>query len=184
MRNKTLFVLILLVSFILSCKKEEYRTVGYARADLNNRPWSGFVHASNYLNGWYKGFYNINIEEDHKVVNHKISPVCLEVNFGHIPKRQCVFQIVNDTNILLPDDSLKVSSYSDIFDIDVIYAWYSLLESDSLYNYFIITHFDQITNEIEGIFSATYVIDFINFTNYPDTLRFRNGYFKSKVTNQ
>jgi hypothetical protein len=66
---------------------------------------------------------------------------------------------------------------------DVGGDYYDVLNSDTFNNYFNITGLSNHDSEITGIFSVTVVrIDSVRDSQYPDTIRFRNGSFTLKVS--
>lgn len=65
-------------------------------------------------------------------------------------------------------------------DHDVVYGVYKVLESDST-NAITISSYDSVSREIKGSFNVTFVPEHLPYPGAPDTIRFRNGWFHTKI---
>jgi hypothetical protein len=99
------------------------------------------------------------------------------ISFTKIPYKTGTFALNN--TIPQNDDSLIGAGYF-IVDDDVSLGNYLVLESDSS-SFITITSYDSLSNEIKGTFDATFIVEQKPDASYPDTVRFRNGVFHTKL---
>lgn len=76
-------------------------------------------------------------------------------------------------------DTLIGSKYFYL-DHDVLYGVYIVLESDTT-NAITISSYDSVSREIKGSFNVTFVPEHLPYPGAPDTIRFRNGQFHTKI---
>ena len=100
------------------------------------------------------------------------------IEIHKIPFSSGTYPIVN--TIPQDDDGLVGAGFWHV-DQDVIYSSYKILESDSS-SFVTLTSYDTISQEIRGHFDLTFIKDQANPEfDFPDTIRFRNGAFHTKV---
>ncbi|MDP1813484.1 MAG: hypothetical protein Q8K92_03465 [Leadbetterella sp.] len=73
----------------------------------------------------------------------------------------------------------KVGAINAPLEDDIVLGYYKVLELDSS-SYITLTSYDSVSNEISGIFDITFLKE-QGGSLYPDTLRFRDGQFHTKV---
>lgn len=75
------------------------------------------------------------------------------------------------------------SPYSTLtmWDADLPLGEYRMLESDSLTNRFTLLSYDTLTKEITGAFNLSFLVSHLPYPSYPDTIRFKNGYFHGRL---
>jgi len=76
-------------------------------------------------------------------------------------------------------DSVERAKYYYL-DQDVLYGVYKVLESDTT-NAITISSYDSVSREIKGTFNVTFVPEHLPYPGAPDTIRFRNGQFHTKI---
>ncbi len=86
------------------------------------------------------------------------------------------------------DQTLPIAERDQIFfggfgirDHDVIYAIYRVLESDSSSNWVTVISVDNTPGgEVMGTFDLTFVASWKAYSYFPDTVRFRDGWFHTR----
>ena len=145
---------------------------GSVTALKNGEQWSAEIHGVEVDDANY--FY-IDINRYNNLGFRRES-----LNFSMIPKSITSGTVIDNCNCELEyQSSLATLSH----DGDVVCDRYDVYEEAT--NTIEITNFNESTNEFSGSFSVTFVID-PNRTkcdpNAPDTIRFKNGKFNSKIT--
>ncbi|MFN0174843.1 MAG: hypothetical protein ACKVU0_09375 [Saprospiraceae bacterium] len=169
-------ILALLLFLVAACVKEHLPTIeelgywGTTTATKNDIPWVGApVSFININHG--KGF-QIKIDSLDKYGIRRES-----LSFSKVPFQPGKNYLVNTFPQI--DDGL-VGAHYFILDDDVILGNYLLLESDST-SFITLTSFDSTSRELRGTFDVTLIVDHRPDPSYPDTIRFRNGQFHTKL---
>lgn len=173
---KKIFIFIYLAIFLISCAKDP-------QVSIPDGPWWG--EASVQKNGglWIGKPYAVVAKKfsDKIVINiDSLNNYYLrskQLYFFNIPILPGIYPIFD--NIYQEEDSSVVSKYMYV-DVDVLYGTYKVLESDSS-SFITITSYDSVSKELKGTFDVTFVKEISPGPNAPDTIRFRNGVFHTKV---
>jgi len=181
---KLLFILLL----FNSCKEDSFNdpnrvfNYGSFTALKNGEPWSAEIHGASYGESGYNGKTDIFAILVRTYNNDGYLREGLSIQF--IPKKIGKGTLIRSCGANC-DTAYQggVRTISD--DGDVICDKYRVVENLKDQNFVNIIEFNQETNEFSGTFSATYVIEKgrnCSNPNPPDTIRFTNGKFHSKIT--
>ena len=99
------------------------------------------------------------------------------LNFYRIPLRVGTYPVLDNPPQIR--DSVERAKYYYL-DYDVLYGVYKVLESDTT-NAITISSYDSVSREIKGSFNVTFVPEHLPYPGAPDTIRFRNGQFHTKI---
>lgn len=97
--------------------------------------------------------------------------------FSYLKKEVGIYSLTSDA--ALAGDSL-VRVKLTTWDSDVIIGSYNVIGNDPQ-SYLEIESIDTISKIIKGRFGATMVVTKRPFPYYPDTIRYRNGRFETKI---
>ncbi|MBP9135017.1 MAG: hypothetical protein KBF75_13400 [Saprospiraceae bacterium] len=173
--KKLLFLMIL----FSSCEKDSQivqdpnnKSVysGTFYAERNGVVWKAQPTANyNYSD---KNFYNLNFDS--------LSSGYLQRSFSFNKLPVNHLDTIRNFGKHVPINLTPYISFDNI-DVDVTYDTWEPLFEDSLNNWIKINKFDTISKEVEGTFSATMVRSRGVTFGFPDTMRFRNGRFSTKL---
>lgn len=96
-----------------------------------------------------------------------------------IPFIPGTYQVYN--TLIQTNDSIAGALFGYI-DYDEFKGNYTILESDSS-SFVTLESYDTITKEIKGRFDLTFIKDIKPYPEASDTIRFRDGYFHTKIIN-
>lgn len=176
------FMIFLIPLTILQSCKEDPSIIpdiywGEASAIKNGEPWSGRIYAQ--PNEPYGYGFDISID----VFNNQ--EFLREVlHIAKIPYNMSKTKI--DTLDIRVDVTLTAASYSSLVDDgDVLGDLFKVYEGEEE-NYIIITEYNEETGEIRGEFEVAFVFDegplgTRSDPTVPDTIRFTNGTFHTKI---
>ncbi len=160
--------------FLFSCSGDDEFSIpdyysGSVNADFNGKAWSALIHGFNVSD---INTYGI------MVANYNSENIIREVlTLARIPRQLGEYQLSSNL-------SLMSSLYTTIVsDGDVTCDIYYL--DDDYNNRIEITSFDHNGSNIEGNFELTFYHIRPNYKcdiNVPDTLKFRNGVFQTRIT--
>ena len=150
--------------------KEELGYWGTITATKNNMAWVGApISLININHG--KGFEIVGDSLDKYGTRREA------LGFTKVPSQTGTYPLVN--TIPQTDDGLVGASYF-ILDDDVTLGNYKVLVSDSS-SFITLISFDSISKELKGTFDITLIVDHRPYASYPDTIRFRNGQFHTRL---
>lgn len=136
----------------------------------NGEPWSGEPFS----------FININHGKGFEIIVDSLDKYGIRresLSFSKVPFLPGKSPLVN--TFPQTDDGL-VGAHYFILDDDVILGAYTVLESDSS-SFITLTSYDSISKELKGVFDVTFIVNFRPNASYPDTMRFRNGQFHTRL---
>lgn len=177
-----LFSFFLLVTIIFfGCKKPEEHKIEYegkASALRNGESWN--TECTVLFSSQYENEVSLFIDKYNNLGEKREN-----LSISRIPLIIGVFEVVNYLADSVNNDITQYGSsyFSLTADGDVIDGVYYVLESHD--NYIEITHIDLNTNDFVGKFEITYIRDttFNMNPSLPDTLRFTQGKFQTKIQN-
>jgi len=164
---------------MFSCKKEEQGTLGSAE-------YFGVVSANQNEVDWessepyaYENFANGTGISLSFPVYDNFERLRETLTFSKIPFSPGTYRL-EDAN--LQEDDGKVGSFFSFDDVDLVLAYYVVLESDSS-SFITLESFDEETQEVRGTFDVTFIKrnHYDTTQEFPDTLRFRDGVFHTKL---
>jgi hypothetical protein len=173
---KRLSIAIYIALILASCTKDPTEPApegpwwGDARADKNGTSWVGKPYAV--TSKEYSDRVNLSI--DSLEYGYYLTK---SLEIYRVPLRQGTYPIFD--NLPKINDSIVRAKYYFV-DYDVLYGTYKVLESDSS-SFITITSYDPVSKEVKGTFDVTLVKEIAPGPNAPDTIRFRNGMFHTKV---
>ena len=165
----------------LSCEKEKIQTVA------EPSPYWGNIIALQNGRLWIADLFAVK----NNIHGNGLEIISNKFNGGNIRKESLDFTKIPFTLGTYPvvntdardDDGLVGAGFWHV-DHDVIYSSYKILESDSS-SFITLTSYDTISQEIRGHFDLTFIKDQANPEfDFPDTIRFRNGVFHTKILEQ
>ena len=172
----TLISLICIVFTVFSCQKEEVvepsKPDGYwgqGEALMNGNSWSVDAYATININHG-NGF---ELFMDSLVSNFLIAQ---GLSISKIPYVPGTYPVV-DTRPSTDDG--KVGGFFCYTEHDAILSCYDILESDSS-SFVTLESYDASTHEVKGTFDLTFYHETTQ-VGYPDTIRFRNGVFHTRI---
>jgi hypothetical protein len=174
MKNLSVFLFVISFGLVLSCHKlpKEPAFEEKFTAIKNGKPWSGKSAAI---------FNNSRSRFDILCDSTNEYGVGLEeILLRNIPFSQGTYRLRNPTG--QQDFSRIISSFSTHVN-DSYTGEFKIMESDSLQNFITILSVDSVSKEIIGTFNATFILWFKSedVPNNPDTIRFKNGVFNTKL---
>ena len=180
MKNYSFFLFLGFIT-LFACKKETIQTIvepspywGTITALQNESPWSAELFAAE----------NNIFENGLEIVSDQLNEGNIRkesLGFTKIPFSPGTYPVVNTGP--RDDDGLVGAGFWHV-DYDVIHSSYKILESDSS-SFVTLTSYDTISQEIRGHFDLTFIKDQANPEfDFPDTIRFRNGVFHTKILEQ
>lgn len=102
------------------------------------------------------------------------------VDFVKIPLEPNIYRVFADIH----EDDGKVGALYSIYEADLPLADYLPLEPDST-NFITLEEYDETSGEVKGTFDITFVVDWkSSLVDEPDTIRFTNGVFHTRVWEQ
>ena len=72
-------------------------------------------------------------------------------------------------------------SVLSMWDADSPLGGYHILEADSNTNRFTLLSYDTLSKEMTGAFNVGFLVSGKPYPSYPDTIRFKNGYFHGRL---
>jgi hypothetical protein len=188
MKNNNVYFILFFV-LLLSCRKEKIALPSYywgnANAEKNGKDW-----ASEQKN-WTLTVYGI--LESRGARMKKDSFALLIDNFNEnnamrerigvsgIPIRIGTYKVFNSTEAVNYDrDTLTMASFTlSEQDGDVQSGYYNVLETAQ--NIISVDVLDTISNEVRGKFNVTFINKYPKSGLAPDTIRFKNGVYYTKI---
>jgi hypothetical protein len=173
---KQLSIAIYIALILTSCTQEPQEPApegpwwGEASATKNGISWIGKPYAV--TSKEYSDRVNISIDS---LMNDYYTTKSLEIY--RVPVYLGTYRIFD--NLPKINDSIVRAKYYFV-DYDVLYGTYKVLESDSS-SFITVTSYDSVSKEVKGTFDVTLVKEISPGPNAPDTIRFRNGMFHTKV---
>ncbi|MFN0214141.1 MAG: hypothetical protein ACKVT2_07780 [Saprospiraceae bacterium] len=143
---------------------------GTTEALINGKQWSGEPFS----------FININHGKGFQIIVDSLDKYGIRreaLSFSKVPFQPGKSLLIN--TFPQTDDGL-VGAHYFILDDDVILGNYKVLESDSS-SYITLMSYDSISRELKGTFDITFIVDHRPDASYPDTIRFRNGQFHTRL---
>lgn len=169
--------IILCILFALASCDNELKIPNYysgtASADFNNNNWTALIHGVN---------SNDEITFHIQIANFDSDNIMREaLDIVHIPKMVGSYTLSTNFN-----EETGVCLYKTLAaDGDVGCDTYYLVDSPEYENTLVISKFENNGRNIEGTFELTFYHirpDDKCDSNAPDTIKFRNGVFKTKIT--
>ena len=187
------------MSSFLACKKEEplpnarWPHWGEVTGLLNGEPWVEFMTNKALNRPWHIKIYagegadrskhpcNLNT---FSIVAAKFNPAGFRrerIGFHKIPNQEGIYPLTGRGSNCEPDSSPSASFATSEDDGDVGKDYYEVLRTEE--SYLAVASFDPATKEIRGTFRVTFLIKNRSRTlpTYPDTVRFTNGEFRTKI---
>ncbi len=143
---------------------------GTTEAIKNGTPWVGEPFS----------FVNINHGKGLEIIIDSVYTSGFRkesLSFSKVPFQPGKSPLVN--TFPQTDDGLAGAHYF-ILEDDIILGNYTVLESDSS-SFITLTSYDSTSKELKGIFDITFIVDHRPNASYPDTIRFRNGRFHTRL---
>ncbi len=159
------------------CKKDDdHYHWGEATALLNGVEWHADPFAAT-APAYPEGFVGI-VAEIYSGENGFLREV---YGFHKVPLKAGVYDL---GRVINPHDYPHVATdyYTALDDGDVVGDIY-LLDTLANNNYFEVLSYKESKKEIEVKFAATFLLDRKANTNAPDTLKFEDGYIKTRINN-
>ncbi|MDX1913760.1 MAG: hypothetical protein SFV22_19850 [Saprospiraceae bacterium] len=150
---------------------EELGYWGSASAIRNNMSWTGAPISVAIDNDYQGKGFQISIDSLDKYGIPQESLTFSKVPFQ--PGKSYLFDTYQQT-----DDGL-VGAHYFILDDDVLIGSYKVVEDST--SFITLTSYDSTSRELKGIFEATFVVEHRPDPTYPDTIRFRNGHFHTRL---
>jgi hypothetical protein len=100
-----------------------------------------------------------------------------DLGFSDVPLRQGEYKLYKE---LIPYDSVTSASFG-FMDDDLILKSYFVVEQDST-NFVSVDAYNAVSGEISGRFSVTMAHFQAHTSEFPDTLYFRNGWYKTTIS--
>ena len=176
---RVIYIIVLSILLFFSCKKEDEPIVafdsfwGTVSALIDEVEWMSIkIYARN---NTHKGEgINIHITNVDEFDISRNS-----IDFSKIPYSLGTYRLENAN---LQEDDGKVGGFLSFNDSDVLLAYFQILEIDSS-SFITLESYDPLTNEIRGTFDATFILEtqYDTSREFPDTIRFRNGIFHTKI---
>lgn len=189
------YLTIILFAFFLSCEEgndilKDANYYGFANADLNSEEWQTDLIVGTENTFCNNGTYSITVFFT-KEYEDSSYPWLHNITITNIPK------VTTRINLMdYPEDyesycDFTETSFSQLFILkshDVLGDAYSIFTMNNS-NYIEITSYDSISGIVEGKFELSFVIDIPDgqtkkISETPDTIRFTNGSFKTKIFDQ
>jgi len=143
---------------------------GTTDAMINGEQWSGEPFS----------FVNINHGNGYEIIIDSLDKYGIRrasLSFSKVPFQPGQYPL---TNTFPQTDDGLVGAHYFVLDDDVILGNYAVLESDSS-SFITLTSYDSISKELKGVFDITFIVDNRPNASYPDTIRFRNGQFHTRL---
>ncbi len=194
---KRIIALFLITFSFFTCKREAQRprfpNWGFVTATANGEPWLTFMTNTAIQQPWSIKIYGYEGSDrsDHPCNQNTFSINMRKFNpdgfmrealsFGKIPAREGTYLLKGrpgPCNI----DTLPAASFNTSQDDgDVGKDVYRVLQTES--SWLTVSSYDPTTQEIKGTFSVTFIMDYKSpsLPVYPDTVRFTNGSFHTKI---
>lgn len=168
-----LIVFIAIILFVITCKKDD-EYWGTAKATKNGKEWEA-KPAGLFAPAFPDGYIGIIVDAlDYD--GYRIE----SLSFSKVPLKVGVYAL---GRAVYPHEYAYVGTSSNNYiDGDIGGDSYEL-DTTALDNYFEVVSFKSKKKEIELRFTATYVIVKRSFAMTPDTLKFTDGYIKTRVQN-
>jgi hypothetical protein len=172
---KELIFIVIVLTIIASCNKKE--------PIIDNSPYWGEMSVSKNISNWVGKPYAVNTINGINGLSIIIDSVDIfnilreSISFTKIPLmlgKYQIFDIVPQAN-----DSIPGAIYG-IWEDDILTGIYKVLESDSS-SFVALTSFDSLSKEVKGTFDLTFISVRKPHPSYPDTVRFRDGVFHTKL---
>lgn len=167
--NNISHVFCLFLLFFASCKKpvdpiDPFEYSGEASAFKNGVIWTGSTYGSISNNSIW-------------VTIDSIPYIGVEaLTIAKIPLTPGTYPVYYS---LEPNDSLVTALFSYV-NYDDYWEDYIILEADSS-SFMTLESYDTITREVNGKFDLTFIKKHGSNSDYPDTIRFREGIFNTKL---
>lgn len=182
MIRSSFFILLIFVSLLSSCRKEEKITVipdpdefnSEVSALLNGEQWYAYMNWSRdiYLSKDTLGFYFFVTKDD--ILREDLS-------FYNIPLKTGVYSISEFVPGVWTITEPTAGYATILEDGDVVGEIYDS-SADTVFHFFALDKYDPVKQEVEGRFQVELIKDpSRDFFDTPDTLRFTNGRFKLRM---
>jgi hypothetical protein len=164
---------------MFSCDKpEEVNEVpskwirGEGGAIFNSNIWTPYSIASLGIKGEENNSISLSlsVRSEYDILIEKLS-------FSDIPLQQGVYPLFKD---IVPYDSVSSALFA-FLDDDLILKSYYVVEQDST-NFVSVDAYNAVSGEISGRFSVTMAHFQAHTSEFPDTLYFRNGWYKTTIS--
>lgn len=178
---KSIYFLFLSLFFFISCgdddlmppvEEEPSPYWGEISALKNGEPWTASIYATiNDTHGaenWLHLIVSLFDETD--IPREGLSFVKIPIGTGTYPVFFADIQ----------EDDGKAGALHSILDFDVLLAAYYPIERDST-NVITISEYDEASGEVKGAFEVIFVVDWKSESSFPDTVRFTNGVFHTRI---
>ncbi len=176
MKKSELLILIMSVCFVAACDKKEapipekdFFYWGEVTALQNGEPWEEACLASDFDLADGEKF---NMISRVLIYNHFLTE---SMGLGKIPFSLGTYMVKSK----LPLDDGQIVGGFGFYHDDQTLAHYDILEVENS-NFMTITSYDSSTLELKGIFDLTF-LRISGSSEYPDTVRFTNGLFHTKI---
>lgn len=180
---KPIYFIFLALFFCISCSDDDMPIVeesspfwGEITALKNGESWNASVYAAiNTTHGTEDWLHIIvRLFDENEILRETMALVKIPL----IPNTHSVFPDIYE------DDGKAGALYS-IYAVDVPLADYLPLESDST-SFITLEEYDEASGEVKGTFDITFVADWKSslVAEEPDTIRFTNGVFHTRVWEQ
>jgi len=187
MNIKNLRLCIFNISILLLTACDEFTlprvpSWGYLTADMNGKDWSKtYENAYQTVQGWHS---DDNVADTYVIMADLYNPYGArrqELYFQNIPLQKGRYTILKNIPYENKYDRFVYGSlYTLVSDGDVSGDTYDVLDTEE--SFFQIDEIITKTREVKGTFQVTFVIRKPHYdTALPDTLRFVNGKFHTKI---
>ncbi len=183
MKNLILILLVILVSLLSSCDKEEVNSqvvdTGYCNALKNGAEWSGKIILGTSHRNEDELYIAIKVYNKDNILRESLFFSKISKGLGSNPMKKRGILDVDDTNNVLT----YASYYTSILDGDVGCDSYQVADSVEVAGYVNVTKYDEQSGVVEGTFEVTLVKEFgcDSEPNAPNTIHFTKGVFSTKV---
>ncbi|KAA6440116.1 hypothetical protein FEM33_05780 [Dyadobacter flavalbus] len=185
MKNLWLYIFSISILLLTACDDfplPQMPSWGYLTADMNGKDWSKtYKNAYQTIQAWDS---NDNVSDTFVIMADLYNPYGArrqELYFQNIPSEKGHYTMLKDIPYENKYDRFVYGSlYTLVSDGDASGDTYSVLDTEKAF--FQIDEAITKTREIKGTFQVTFVINKPRYdTALPDTLRFRNGKFHTKI---
>ncbi|WP_338769309.1 hypothetical protein WAF17_09575 [Bernardetia sp. ABR2-2B] len=182
MKKQITFLLTTLCILMSSCSKEEVRLNrnywGEVQVLKNGETWKPFIYATTDVKNSEVIYVEMGYYSKQGISKEvlTLSQISKRIGFNSIISDKVGTDIQDENNIINYS-----SYYSLIADGDVICSSYQVDDSVEVAGYVNVTKYDAESGILEGTFEVTLVKDRSCEENAPDTLRFTEGVFYTRV---
>ena len=171
---KYLYFSIICMIFVMCKKDDDDFNWGEANATLNGMTWQAETYSSSAPAYPDHIGINLNVYNDNRFLRQTLS-------FHKVEIRKGVYDL---GRVINPHDYSYIgTAFSTILDDGDVLGDIYILDTLSMGNYFEVLNYSESKKEIEVKFSATFLLDRKANANASDSLKFEDGYIKTRINN-